>query len=124
MKRHQNILLLLAVVLLAALPLWLVQKPLPDANGQPVELFAGADNKAMALIGDIAPNYVQWFKPVLEPASSEIASLLFALQAALGAGFIGYYLGVSVTRERLKRELLIMAQLEAQARSENPTRAD
>jgi len=124
MKRHQNILLLLAVVLLAALPLWLVQKPCKEFNGQPVELFAGADNKAMALIGDIAPNYVQWFKPVLEPASSEIASLLFALQAALGAGFIGYYLGVSVTRERLKRELLIMAQLEAQARSENPTRAD
>lgn len=124
MKRHHNLLLLLAVVLLAALPLWLVQKPLPDADGKPVELFAGADNKAMALIGDIAPNYVQWFKPIMEPASGEIASLLFALQAALGAGFIGYYLGVSVTRERLKRELLIMAQREAQARSENPTRAD
>ncbi|HMW19367.1 MAG TPA: energy-coupling factor ABC transporter substrate-binding protein, partial [Accumulibacter sp.] len=30
--------------------------------------------------------------------------LLFALQAALGAGFIGYYLGVSVTREKLRRE--------------------
>jgi cobalt/nickel transport protein len=26
------------------------------------------------------------------------------LQAALGAGFIGYYLGVSVTRERMRRE--------------------
>ncbi len=116
MKRHQNLLLLLAVVLLAALPLWLVQKPLPDANGKPVELFAGADNKAMALIGDIAPNYVQWFKPIMEPASGEIVSLLFALQAALGAGFIGYYLGVSVTRERMKRE--------AQMHTENPTRAD
>ena len=116
MKRHQNLLLLLAVVLLAALPLWLVQKPLPGADGKPVEIFAGADNKAMALIGDIAPNYVQWFKPIMEPASGEIASLLFALQAALGAGFIGYYLGVSVTRERMKRE--------AQMHAENPTRVD
>ena len=124
MKRHQNMLLLLAVVLLAALPLWLVQKPLPDVNGKPVEIFAGADNKAMALIGDIAPNYTQWFKPLLEPASSEIASLLFALQAALGAGFIGYYLGASVTRERMKREIQIKAQVEAQARTENATRAD
>jgi len=49
MKRHQNILLLLAVVLLAALPLWLVQKPAPDADGKPVEIFAGADDKARDL---------------------------------------------------------------------------
>ena len=42
--------------------------------------------------------------PIIEPASGEIASLLFALQAALGAGVIGYYLGVSVTREKFRRE--------------------
>ena len=104
MKRHQNLLLLIAVVLLAALPLWLVQTPPPDANGKPVEIFAGADNKARDLIGVIAPQYKPWFAPVLEPASGEIASLLFALQAALGAGFIGYFLGVSVTREKMRRE--------------------
>ena len=105
MKRHQNLLLLIAVVLLAALPLWLVKTPAPDADGRPVAVFAGADDQAKALIGTIAPDYQQWFDPLLEPASSEIASLLFALQAALGAGFIGYYLGVSVTRERMAREL-------------------
>jgi len=98
MKRHQNTLLLLAVVLLAVLPLWLVDRP---ANG--AGIFAGADNKAMALIGQIAPAYQPWFAPLLEPASGEIASLLFAVQAALGAGFIGYYLGVSVTREKMRR---------------------
>lgn len=103
MKRHQNLLLLIAVVLLAALPLWLVQKPAPDANGKQVEIFAGADNKAKDLIGEIAPQYRPWFEPILEPASGEIASLLFALQAALGAGFIGYYLGVSVTREKMRQ---------------------
>ncbi len=104
MKRHQNLILLLVVVLLAVVPLWLVQKPAPDADGKPVELFAGADDKAKDLIGEIAPGYKQWFEPLIEPASGEIASLLFALQAALGAGFIGYYLGVSVTREKLRRE--------------------
>jgi cobalt/nickel transport protein len=31
--------------------------------------------------------------------------MLFALQAALGAGFIGYYLGVSTTRARMRREI-------------------
>ena len=36
--------------------------------------------------------------------SGEASSLLFALQAALGAGFIGYYLGVSTTRAKLRRE--------------------
>ena len=116
MKRHQNFLLLLAVALLTALPLWLVQKPATDAVGQPVELFAGADNKAKDLIGEIDPNYRPWFKPLMEPASGEIASLLFALQAALGAGFIGYYLGVSVTRERMQQE--------AQMRAEKKLRAD
>lgn len=107
MKRHQSLILLLAVVLLAVLPLWLVQKPAPDGDGKPVEIFAGADNKAKDLIGEIAPDYRPWFDPILEPASGEIASLLFALQAALGAGFIGYYLGVSVTREKMRQAMAI-----------------
>ncbi|ACV35348.1 energy-coupling factor ABC transporter substrate-binding protein [Accumulibacter sp.] len=104
MKRHQNLLLLVAVVLLTALPLCQVQRPEAGADGKPIEIFTGADDKAMALIGQIAPSYQPWFEPLMEPASGEVASLLFALQAALGAGFIGYYLGVSVTREKMRRE--------------------
>lgn len=100
MKRHQNLLLLILVVLLAVFPLWQVEKPAPTADGNPVEIFAGSDDKAKDLIGEINPNYTRWVEPLMEPASGEIASLLFALQAALGAGFIGYYLGVSVTREK------------------------
>lgn len=125
MKRYQNVLLIIAVVLLAALPLWLVQKPPPDATsngqngGKPVEIFGGADNQARDLIGRIAPNYKPWFAPVLEPASNEIASLLFALQAALGAGFIGYYLGVSRTREKMRH-----AVANDEKKAESPNRAD
>ncbi|MEI7611664.1 MAG: energy-coupling factor ABC transporter substrate-binding protein [Betaproteobacteria bacterium] len=104
MKRHQNLLLIIAVVLLAALPLWLVKAPEPDADGKVAELFTGADDKAKNLIGEIAPDYLPWFKPLIEPASGEIASLLFALQAALGAGVIGFYLGSALTRERMRRE--------------------
>lgn len=121
MKRHQNLLLLIAVVLLAVLPLWLVPKP--DASsvgpdGKPAEIFAGADNKARDLIGQIAPDYRPWFQPLLEPASDEIASLLFALQAAIGAGFIGYYLGISVTREKMRREQKAEVKAEAQPKAQ------
>lgn len=104
MKNRINLLLILGVILLSVLPLWLVQAPSGDADGQPTELFAGADDKAKDMIGSINPDYKPWFSPILEPASGEIASLLFALQAALGAGVIGYYLGVSVTRDRMRRE--------------------
>lgn len=104
MKRGQNILLLVAVVALAVLPLWLVSAPAAGPDGKPAQIFAGADNQARDLVGRIAPHYKPWFEPVLQPASDEIASLLFALQAALGAGFIGYFIGVSATREKYRRQ--------------------
>jgi cobalt/nickel transport protein len=98
MKNHQNLILILAIIILALLPLWVVQ-PVGD-----VEIFAGADGEAMAAISQIAPDYEPWFSPFWEPPSPEIESLLFALQAALGGGFIGYYLGVSITRVRMRRD--------------------
>jgi len=105
MKRYQNLLMMIAVVMLVAVPLRMVKKPAPGPDGKEVEIFRGADDKAKDVIGTIAPGYHPWFKPLLEPPSGEIGSLLFALQAALGAGFIGYYLGVSTTRARMRREL-------------------
>ncbi|MBW4055817.1 MAG: energy-coupling factor ABC transporter substrate-binding protein [Proteobacteria bacterium] len=104
MKRHQNLLMMLAVIVLVAVPLWMVKKPAPGPDGTEVEIFRGADDQAKDVIATLAPGYRPWFKPLMEPPSGEIGSLLFALQAALGAGFIGYYLGVSVTRSRLRRE--------------------
>ncbi len=103
MKRHTNLILLTAVVLLAVFPLCFVERPAPTADGEAVEIFAGADDEARNAISQIAPEFTPWFEPLIEPASGEIASLLFALQAALGAGFIGYYLGVSRTREKMSR---------------------
>lgn len=102
MKGAQNAALLISVVLLAALPVYLHDRPARAVDGKPIEIFSGSDDKARQLIGEIAPDYRPWITPLLEPASSEIASLLFALQAALGAGFIGYYIGVSVTREKYR----------------------
>lgn len=105
MRRYQNLLMMLAVIVLVAIPLWMVQKPESGPDGNEVEIFRGADDQAKDLISKIAPEYKPWIKPLMEPPSGEIGSLLFALQAAAGAGFIGYYLGMSVTRSKMQKEM-------------------
>ncbi len=80
----KNLALLFLVVLLAVLPLFIHR----DAE------FAGADSRAEEAILELAPDYQPWFKSIWEPPSGEVESLLFALQAALGAGLIGYYIGL------------------------------
>ena len=39
------------------------------------------------------PGYKPWFQPLWKPPSDEVESLLFSLQAAIGAGFLGYVIG-------------------------------
>ena len=56
-------------------------------------LLIGADNEAAKLVETLRPGYQPWFTPIWEPPTGEIASLLFALQAAIGAGLIGFYFG-------------------------------
>jgi cobalt/nickel transport protein len=79
----KNIILLLIVMILGVVPLF-IQKGAE---------FSGADGQAEEAIGKIAPDYKPWFQTFWEPPSGEIESLLFALQAAIGAGFIGYFIG-------------------------------
>ena len=90
-----NLLLLLAVIALAVAPLVLGTGAGRD------EPFVGADALAETRITEDHPDYRPWFGPLYEPPSGEVESALFALQAALGAGFIGYYFGVARTRRRL-----------------------
>lgn len=78
----QNLLLLALAVLLAAAPLII-------NNGVG---FSGTDDKAKDMISEINPNYQPWFSSLLKP-TGELETFLFALQAAIGAGFIGYYFG-------------------------------
>lgn len=85
MKRTtRNILLILFVIIMLAVPLMVLK----DAE------FGGADGQAEEVITEINPDYEPWFSPFIEPASGEIESLLFSLQAAIGAGFIGYFFGM------------------------------
>ena len=99
-KKWQNGLMLLAVILLVAYPLLTVRAPEVAPGGEAAEIFTGADGQAEGVIRQIAPNYQPWAAPLMAPPSGEIESLLFALQAVLGAGFIGYYVGVRRERSR------------------------
>ena len=80
---RNNWLLAMAVILLAVLPLVFVQ-------GE----FSGADDQAETAITTLNPDYKSWFRPFFEPPSGEVESLLFASQAALGAGVIGFVIGL------------------------------
>lgn len=98
--RLKNGLLIAAVAALTILPLLTVKKPAAGPDGKPAEIFKGSDNQAEGVIQAVAPDYKPWFHSILKPSSGEIESLLFALQAALGAGFIGYYVGYSRGRAK------------------------
>lgn len=76
--------LIVLVLILAVAPLFMVH----DSE------FGGADGAAEEAITEISPSYEPWFAPFWEPPGGETESLLFALQAALGAGFLGYYFGL------------------------------
>jgi cobalt/nickel transport protein len=65
--------------------------------------FAGADGQAMETVAVLNPDYQPWFEFIWEPPP-EIASGLFALQAALGAGVLGYYLGFRRGQAQARRK--------------------
>jgi cobalt/nickel transport protein len=90
----KNVLIILAVILLSILPLF-IQK---DAE------FGGADGEAGEAIGKINASYEPWFSSIWEPPSGEIESLLFMVQAAIGAGFIGYFIGYMRGKSKVKKE--------------------
>lgn len=96
-KAGKNLLLVIAVIIITTAPL--VGFNLYSGNpGE--EMFSGADSQAASVIAELSPGYEPWFTPLWEPPGGEIESLLFALQAALGAGFIGYYIGFSRGKAR------------------------
>jgi cobalt/nickel transport protein len=86
-KIHYAILVACLVVLFVA-PLVMF----PDAD------YEGADGIVEDIISE--GDYEPWIDSIWEPPSGEIESLLFALQAGIGALIIGYFVGY----ERGKRK--------------------
>ena len=87
-----NGLLLLAVLLLVAAPLVL-------RGDSP---FGGADARAEEVVLADDPGFEPVAQPLFEAPSAEVESGLFALQAAAGAGVLGYCLGVLRTRHQAR----------------------
>ncbi|MEB3213332.1 MAG: energy-coupling factor ABC transporter substrate-binding protein [Leptolyngbyaceae bacterium] len=87
-----NWLIVLTVIALAILPLIFVQ-------GE----YGGADGEAEEAITEIQPDYEPWFGGIYEPPSGEIESLLFVSQAAIGAGIIGYVIGLYRGRSSVRK---------------------
>ncbi|MDW8325008.1 MAG: energy-coupling factor ABC transporter substrate-binding protein [Anaerolineales bacterium] len=87
-----TVVLIIAVIVLAIVPFGL----------HPKSEFGGADVEAETAITEINPEYTPWFEPIWSPPGGETESLLFALQAALGAGVIGYYFGLKRGEQRAK----------------------
>lgn len=98
MSRKQFILLtsalLLAITAVFALSLWLNRHVPEDSS------FVGTDSAATAHIETTNPEYVPWFSPIFSPGSGEVESGLFALQAAIGAGVLGFAIGALWQRHR------------------------
>jgi cobalt/nickel transport protein len=81
MNTKHYIILIVGVVILFAAPLLIF----PNAE------YGGADGTASDIITEDV--YEPWASPLWSPPSGEIESLLFALQAAIGALIIGYFVG-------------------------------
>ena len=93
--RWATALALVAVVVLVVGPLLL------DRSGD--SEFSGVDAEAVDEVRRIDPDHEPWARPLWSPPGTETESLLFALQAAVGAGAIGYIAGSLRARSRLTR---------------------
>lgn len=92
--KKQNAILLFFVIILAVMPFML------PTDG----IFSGADDQLAGIVKDVNPDYEPWFKSIWEPPSGEVESFLFAVQAGLGTGFLGYFFGYYRGRKVSARE--------------------
>ena len=78
-----NLLLVVTAVVIVTIPLMVIK------NSE----FGGSDGAAEELITEISPAYEPWFSSLWELPGGEVETLLFSLQAAIGAGVVAFGLG-------------------------------
>jgi cobalt/nickel transport protein len=104
---HKWVTPVLLVILVAIFVVSLVlggRKPAEEGEG-----FAGTDDAAAQAAEKAGAK--EWIKPIFEPNSGEVESGLFALQAALGAGIVGYALGRMSGRRKGHDEAMAASRL-------------
>lgn len=92
MTLSRSSILLIAAAAIVAAPL-----VIPGLGGD----FKGSDDLGTDAISEARPDYKPWFQPLWKPPSDEVESMLFALQAAIGAGFLGYVIGRRTSKKNV-----------------------
>ena len=90
--RSRNIWLLAAAAAIIAAPFLI-----PGLGGE----FKGVDDRGTEAIAEVRPGSEPWFKPLWKPPSGEVETGLFALQAAIGAGLLGYIMGRRASKKNV-----------------------
>lgn len=93
------ILLLIAAVLIAVVPLF----------ARKGAEFGGSDDAGSVMIEEIQGEYTPWFTPVLENAlggeiPGEVESLIFCVQTGIGVGIIAFFMGRFVERRKWMKD--------------------
>ena len=84
--KYENIILFILVLVILIVPLAMY-----SGLGEDQGYFGGSDDQGSDGVSETG--YEPWFNSIWEPPSGEIESLLFAVQAAIGAIIIGYFFG-------------------------------
>ena len=87
MNRNTLILLGIICIIIFIAPLIMY-----SGHGEDDGYFGGSDDAAGQAVEKTG--FEPWYKSIWEPPSGEIESLIFALQAAIGAIIIGYFFGL------------------------------
>ena len=95
MKKSTVIALILAVILIAFVPLF----ALKDAE------FGGSDDAGSTVVEEVDSSYEPWAEPILErliggELPGEIESLLFCVQTGIGVGVLAYGFGYFAARKK------------------------
>ncbi|WP_440320798.1 energy-coupling factor ABC transporter substrate-binding protein [Laedolimicola sp.] len=95
MKKSIVIALILAVILIAFIPLF----ALKDAE------FGGSDDAGSTVVEEVDSSYEPWAEPILErliggELPGEVESMLFCVQTGIGVGILAFCMGRFVERKK------------------------
>ncbi len=93
MVERRTKIMLLIIIILIAFPLLFESKAVSAPS---------SDDQGPAWI--LSTGYVPWIHPLWEPPNSDMEAGLFALQAALGAGIMGYVFGIWHAQAKMRRK--------------------
>ena len=93
MIQRRTAIMLLIIIVLVAFPLLFESKAVSAPS---------SDDQGPAWI--LSTGYIPWVHPLWEPPNSDMEAGLFALQAALGAGIMGYVFGIWHVQAKIRKK--------------------